>query len=62
MVIDVPLGIVLVIVIVAVLTGVIVWVICYTDKINTFFSVVTFIAIAAFFHWGIYWMIDNYFD
>ena len=57
-----PLGVVLAVIVVVVVTGVMVWVICYTEKISTFFSVVIFIAIVAFFHWGIFWLIDNYFD
>jgi|TARA_B100000959_G_scaffold20507_1_gene19780 hypothetical protein len=57
-----PLEVILAVIVVVVVTGVMVWVICYTEKISTFFSVVIFIAIVTFFHWGIFWLIDNYFD
>ncbi len=57
-----PLEVILAVIVVIVVTGVMVWAICYTEKISTFFSVVIFIAIVAFFHWGIFWLIDNYFD
>ena len=57
-----PLEVILAVIVVVVVTGVMVWVICYTEKISTLFSVVIFIAIVAFFHWGIFWMIDNYID
>ena len=57
-----PLEVILAVIVVIVVTGVMVWVICYTEKISTFFSVVIFIAIVTFFHWGIFWLIDNYFD
>ena len=57
-----PLEVILAVIVVVVVTGVMVWVICYTEKISTFFSVVIFIAIVVFFHWGIFWVIDNYFD
>jgi len=49
-----PLEVILAVIVVVVVTGVMVWVICYTEKISTFFSVVIFIAIVAFFHWAFF--------